>query len=123
LLNRPHGIVLDRNDNLYICDPLNNRVRRIDANTGVISTFAGNGQAGRTPDEGGLTEVPLAGPRSLEIARDGNWYLALREGNGVFLLDPSKRRVQRIAGTARMDIPVMAVPADRENNRIRVFQE
>jgi sugar lactone lactonase YvrE len=99
LLNQPHGIVLDRNDNLYICDPLNNRVRRVDAKTGIITAFAGNGQAGRTPDEGGLTEVSLAGPRSLEIARDGKWYLALREGNGVFMLDPSKRRVKRIAGT------------------------
>jgi hypothetical protein len=46
-----------------------------------------------------LTEVPLAGPRSLEIARDGKWYLALREGNGIFLLDPAKRAVRRIAGT------------------------
>ena len=99
LLNQPHGIVLDRNDNLYICDPLNNRVRRVDAKTGVMTTFAGNGEAGRTPDEGGLTEVPLAGPRSMEIGRDGKWYLALREGNGIFLLDPAKRRVKRIAGT------------------------
>ena len=99
LLNQPHGIVLDHNDNLYICDPLNNRVRRVDARTGVITTFAGNGQAGHTPDEGGLTEVPLAGPRSLEVARDGKWYLALREGNGVFLIDPAKGRIKRIAGT------------------------
>jgi sugar lactone lactonase YvrE len=99
LLNQPHGIVLDRQDNLYICDPLNNRVRCVDAKTGLISTFAGNGQAGHTPDEGGLTEVPLAGPRSLEIARDGKWYLALREGNGIFLLDPARRAVKRIAGT------------------------
>src|SRR5215831_19410072 len=52
LLNQPHGIVLDRQDNLYICDPLNNRVRRVDAKTAVITTFAGNGQAGHTPDEG-----------------------------------------------------------------------
>src|SRR6516165_5034355 len=74
LLNQPHGIILDRQDNLYICDPLNNRVRRVDAKTGVITTFAGNGQAGHTPDEGGLTEVPLGGPRSLEITGDGKWY-------------------------------------------------
>lgn len=99
LLNQPHGIVLDRSDNLYICDPLNNRLRRVDARTGIITTFAGNGQAGHTPDDGGLTDVPLAGPRSLEISRDGKWYLALREGNGIFLLDPAKGRIKRIAGT------------------------
>ncbi len=99
MFNQPHGITLDRADKLYICDPLNNRLRRVHAKTGIITTFAGNGQNGRTPDEGSMTAVPLAGPRSLEIARDGKWYLALREGNGVFRLDPSKGAVKRIAGT------------------------
>ena len=99
LLNQPHGIVLDRSDNLYICDPLNNRLRRVDAKTGIITTFAGNGENGHAPDEGSITGVPLAGPRSLEITRDGKWYLALREGNGIFQIDPSKGRVMRIAGT------------------------
>ena len=98
LLNQPHGITLDRFDNLYICDPLNNRLRRVDAKTGVITTFAGNGEGVRAPDEGSLTGTPLAGPRSLEITRDGKWYLALREGNGIFLLDGAKKTVKRIAG-------------------------
>ena len=99
LLNQPHGIVLDRADHLYICDPLNNRVRRVDAKTGIISTFAGNGQAGRAPDQGALTEIPLTGPRSLEITRDGKWYLALREGNMILLLDAGKKTAKRFAGT------------------------
>jgi len=96
--NQPHGIVLDRADNIYICDPLNNRVRRVEAKTGVLTTFAGNGQNGRTPDEGTLTDVPLAGPRSLEIAPDGKWYLALREGNSIFVINPAKGTLKRIAG-------------------------
>jgi len=97
--NQPHGITLDRADNLYICDPLNNRLRRVDAKTGILTTFAGNGQDGRTPNEGSLTGVPLAGPRSLEITQDGRWYLALREGNSIFSLDPAKGTLRRIAGT------------------------
>jgi DNA-binding beta-propeller fold protein YncE len=97
--NQPHGIVLDRNDNLYICDPLNNRLRRVDAKTGILTTFAGNGQDGRAPDEGTLTEVPLAGPRSLEITPGGKWYMALREGNSIYSIDPAKRMLKRIAGS------------------------
>lgn len=97
--NQPHGITLDRADNLYICDPLNNRLRRVDAKTGILTTFAGNGQDGRTPDQGSLTAVPLAGPRSLEITRDGKWYLALREGNSIFALHPAKSTLKRVAGT------------------------
>jgi DNA-binding beta-propeller fold protein YncE len=93
------GITLDTSDDLFICDPLNNRVRRVDAKTGMITTFAGNGEPGRAPDEGSLTAMPMAGPRSLEITRDGKWYLALREGNSIFLLDPVKRTAKKIAGT------------------------
>ena len=97
--NQPHGITLDRADNLYICDPLNNRVRRVDAKTGILTTFAGNGQNSRPPDQGSLTAVSLAGPRSLEITRDGKWYLALREGNSIFSIEPAKATLKRIAGT------------------------
>jgi len=98
LFNQPHGITLDRSDNLYICDPLNNRLRRVDAKTGIITTFAGNGKDDRAPDEGAFTGTPLPGPRSLEITRNGKWYLALREGNSIFLLDPGKSRLKRVAG-------------------------
>jgi sugar lactone lactonase YvrE len=99
LLNQPHGITLDGADNLYICDPLNNRVRRVDAKTGIITTFAGNGESSPAPDQGSLTAISLPGPRSLEISRAGKWYLALREGNSIFMLDPAKKTGTRIAGT------------------------
>ncbi len=97
--NQPHGINFDRSDNLFICDPLNNRLRRVDAKTGIVTTFAGNGQGGRTPNEGSLTGTPLAGPRSVEFPKDGKIYLALREGNGIFTLDERQNKVTRIAGS------------------------
>jgi len=96
--NQPHGIAIDPSDNLYICDVLNNRVRRVDAKTGIITTFAGSGQPGRTPDEGALTQTPIEGPRSLEISRAGKIYVALREGNGIFELNAKNGRLKRIAG-------------------------
>jgi DNA-binding beta-propeller fold protein YncE len=97
-LKQPHSIALDRNDNLYICDILNNRVRRRDAVTGIITTFAGNGEAADTPDEAPL-DVPLRGPRSIDIGPDGTMYLILREGNKVCSIDPVKLTLTRIAGT------------------------
>jgi DNA-binding beta-propeller fold protein YncE len=96
--NQPHGIAIDPADNLFICDVLNNRVRRVDARTGIITTFAGNGETGRTPDEGPLTTTPIQGPRSLEITRAGKIYLALREGNAIVELDAKSGMLKRIAG-------------------------
>ena len=98
-LNQPHSIVLDDADNVFICDINNHRVRKIDARTGVISTFAGTGDNASTPDEGGLLTSPLAAPRSIEIARDGTMYLILRAGNKVLSMSPSQGRLRRIAGT------------------------
>jgi hypothetical protein len=97
-LKQPHSIALDRADNLYICDIQNNRIRRRDAKTGVITTFAGNGDIADTPDSASLT-APLHGPRSIDNAPDGTMYLILREGNKVFALNPRAKTLTRIAGT------------------------
>jgi DNA-binding beta-propeller fold protein YncE len=97
-LRQPHSIVLDSSDNLYICDIGNNRVRRRDAVSGIITTFAGNGETADTPDEAPLT-APLRGPRSIDIGPDGTMYLVLREGNKVYSIDPRRKLLKRIAGT------------------------
>ena len=47
-LNNPAAIAIDEYGNLYIADFVNNRVRRVDATSGVITTIAGNGR-GRRP--------------------------------------------------------------------------
>jgi sugar lactone lactonase YvrE len=97
-LKQPHSIALDGRDNLYICDIQNNRIRRRDARTGIITTFAGNGEVSDTPSIAPLTAA-LHGPRSIDSAPDGTMYLILREGNKVFAIDPRKKTLTRIAGT------------------------
>jgi len=98
-LNQPHSIVLDSADNVFICDINNNRVRKIDAKTGMISTFAGTGESAQTPDEGRMLSTPLAAPRSIEIAPDGTMYLLLRAGNKVIAMNPAQGTLKRVAGT------------------------
>jgi DNA-binding beta-propeller fold protein YncE len=98
-LNQPHSIVLDSSDNVLICDINNHRVRKVDARTGMISTFAGTGENAATPDQGGMLTSPLAAPRSIEIAPDGTMYLILRAGNKVLALNPAQGQMRRIAGT------------------------
>ena len=96
--NQPHALALDADDNLYICDVLNHRVRFVDSSTGIISTLAGNGEPGPNPASGSLLQ-PLEGPRTLEVTPDGRIFLALREGNRVYELDARNGNLQHIAGT------------------------
>jgi len=102
LLAQPHSIAYDGAGNLYICDIANQRVRRIDAGTGVISTFAGTGERGPAPDSGRLLEEAMTGPRSIDIAPDGTMYLILREGNAVYAVDTGRGTFQRLAGTGEL---------------------
>jgi len=48
-LHRPEGIALDKSGNLYISDTGNNRIRRVNLKTGIITTIAGNGPASVDP--------------------------------------------------------------------------
>jgi hypothetical protein len=49
----PNSLAFDSKGNLYLADSSNNRIRRIDASTGIITTVAGNGK-GPPPYTGGV---------------------------------------------------------------------
>ncbi|MYA67811.1 MAG: hypothetical protein F4Y22_11240 [Gammaproteobacteria bacterium] len=98
-LRAPHSIAFDPDGNLLICDIGNSRLRRVDRQTGVISTISGTGEREQTPDSGPMAGTPLMGPRSIDVAPDGMAYLVLREGNAVYRLDLAGDRLERIAGT------------------------
>jgi streptogramin lyase len=100
-LNRPHSITFDADDNLYICDIGNHRVRRVDAKTGVIATFAGTGEKKSTPDGADIAGTPLNGPRALDFDGQHSLYLALREGNAVYRMDLQTMTLHHLAGTGK----------------------
>ena len=45
-ITNPTSVAVDRSGNLYIADDTSQRIRRVDASTGIIETIAGNGQPG-----------------------------------------------------------------------------
>lgn len=98
-LKQPHSIQFGPDQNLYICDIGNHVIRRVDMASGAISTFAGTGTAGPTPDGSPIAGTPLKGPRSLDFDSEGNLWLATREGNQVFKFDLKANKISHIAGT------------------------
>jgi len=97
-LNQPHSIQFDARDDLYICDILNHRIRKVDVKTGVITTFAGTGEQRPTPDGAKIAGTPLNGPRAIDFDRRGDMWLALREGNAVYRLDMKAGTIHHVAG-------------------------
>lgn len=100
-LNQPHSLAFDADGTLLICDILNHRIRAVDAATGTIQTWSGNGEKRTAPDGSPIGNAPLHGPRALALATDGMLWLALREGNALLQLDPARNTLHRVAGNGR----------------------
>ncbi len=88
-LNNPQGLVVDGSGVLYIADSGNQRIRRVDPLTGVISTFAGSSsQAGTDSSTVGVHVAHFNGPTGVAIDGAGD----------LFVSDAGNHAVRMIAG-------------------------
>jgi len=83
----PRGLDFDADDNLYFADTSNDRIRRVDRVTGIITTVAGNSIEGFSGDGGLAVNAQFNSPRGLDFDRRGNLYIA----------DTLNHRIRRIA--------------------------
>ena len=98
-LRQPHSIAIATRGQLLICDIGNHRIRRVDLTLGTIHTYAGTGERQPTPEGPFGASTPLNGPRTIVFDRDGNLYLALREGNAVYRVASGAQTIHHLAGT------------------------
>ena len=75
-LDFPSRPFVDATGNIYIADYQNNRVRKVNASTGLITTIAGTGVAGFAGDGGTATSAELNGPLSVAFDSSGIVYIA-----------------------------------------------
>ncbi len=69
-------LALDAAGNMYISDTLDNRIRKVTAATGIITTIAGNGSMGFGGDGGPATSAVLNNPQGVSVDSAGNIYFA-----------------------------------------------
>jgi len=89
LINSPTGIVVDRVGNIYFSDWHNNRIRKITP-SGIISTFAGTGEAGYSGDGGPATAASF----SNEL-----WALAADTSGNILVGDRANNVIRKISTT------------------------
>jgi hypothetical protein len=66
-LNMPHEIQFDADGHLYIAERDNHVIRKVEAKTGIISTYAGTGAPGFSGDGGLATRAQLRQPHSIVV--------------------------------------------------------
>lgn len=98
-LHFPEGIAVDSRGNLYIGDMVNRRIRRVDAETGIITTFAGTGQVGTSPDGTPAGEASFLRVARMATDAEGNVYLADSPSHTIQKIDLETRTLSTVAGT------------------------
>jgi sugar lactone lactonase YvrE len=99
LLNGPLAVTFDRDGNLFITDSRNNRIRRVDAASGIITTVAGNGLAGFSGDGGPATAAQLIGPSEVAVDEKGDLYIADTGNVRIRRVDHATAIISTVAGT------------------------
>ncbi|MCY4544922.1 MAG: hypothetical protein OXD39_06770 [Gemmatimonadetes bacterium] len=92
-IGSPTAIRVDGSGHLYFADDRYHVIRRVDADTGVISTLAGTGEAGMAPDGTRAASAAISVPRGLALDKEGRVYFS----------DSGNNRVRRISGNGLME--------------------
>ncbi len=85
-LNRPTGIILDNNSNIYFADTDNHLIRKLDRQ-GYVTTVVGNNVQGFSGDNGPAIQAQLNTPTAIAIDYVGNLYIA----------DTNNHRIRKVA--------------------------
>ncbi|MGH9939110.1 MAG: Ig-like domain-containing protein, partial [Blastocatellia bacterium] len=140
-LNTPQNVEVDASGNVYIADFGNNRIRKVNASDGVITTVAGIGTPGFSGDGGPATAAQLNGPNNVSVDKDGNLIICDATNLRIRKVTVATGVISTIAGRgtrgfsgdggpatdAAVDVPVGAVVdqadnlyfSDRNNHRVR----
>lgn len=99
-LNAPIDVEVDRQGNVFIADYSNQRIRKIDKATGVITTVAGIGTAGFSGDGGNALQAELNFPTGIALDDAGNIYIADKNNDRIRKVTVATGLITTIAGSA-----------------------
>ena len=95
----PGGVVVAESGGAFIADGWNRRIRYRNANTGIITTVVGTGDAGSTGDGGPATSATLINPVGVALDSSSNIYVSDYDAYRVRRISSSTGIINTFAGT------------------------
>jgi O-antigen biosynthesis protein len=97
-LDTPDGVALAPDGDLIVADSHNDRIRRVDRPTRIITTIAGSGENGYDGDEKPATEAALNTPSAVAAAANGDIYIADTLNYRIRMIDAKTGLIHTVAG-------------------------
>ncbi|MDA2934592.1 IPT/TIG domain-containing protein [Acidobacteria bacterium AH-259-D05] len=101
VLSLPRAMALDRAGNLFIADPENHRVRKVEAASGIITTVAGTGEADFSGDGGSATAAALFRPSGVAVDAAGNLFIADTSNFRIRKVEAALGIITTVAGNGK----------------------
>ncbi len=104
--NGMHSLAVAADGTVYVADTWNNRIRKIDPKTGVITAFAGTGAKGYGGDGGPALKAKFGGVYCVALSPDGKrLYVADLDNRRIRVIDLQTGVVNTVAGSGKKGVP------------------
>jgi sugar lactone lactonase YvrE len=96
--DQPTDVGVDQSGNIFFVQPWRERVRRLDAKTGIVTTVAGSGESGFSGDGRAATSARFHVPEGVAVDKAGNLYISDFKNNRVRRVDIKSGIISTVAG-------------------------
>jgi trimeric autotransporter adhesin len=103
MMANPLGLSIDASGNLYIADSFNDRIRKVSAVDGMITTVAGGASSGFSGDGGPATAARLRYPFDVAVDSSGNLLISDSDNNRIRKVAVTTGIISTVAGSSSLD--------------------
>jgi DNA-binding beta-propeller fold protein YncE len=113
-LNEPYEVRFDSRGNMLILDMKNHALRRVDKQSGTITTLAGDGVAGDRGDGGPAGQARFRAPHSITLDSKDNIYVSDLSNHRVRRIDVGSGQIESVVGNGKGALPTEGGKARNE---------
>ena len=97
-LDTPDGVCIAPDGDLIVADSHNDRIRRVDRPTQIITTIAGSGENGYDGDDKAAISAALSNPSAVACAPNGDIYVADTLNYRIRVIEARTGLIRTVAG-------------------------